>query len=227
MDASSAPAGRSESETNGSSQGGAVGASSAPAGRAKNGTRGSSQEGAVDAPSGPARRADSDPSAASTPDTDQGDGEDTRALLSRRAAHEHSNWGQLPATVRGRTRGQSQRMGGEPGQYKMNPEVGDVLLAAAYEWMKSGSRKERTSWRTEDALDMMAGGSAETKRELSVSMPSCFPADVEPPPQSIADVERSKYKAAWHEAIKIELDGDKTTGTYYTKPQRRRKGGNQ
>ena len=61
---------------------------------------------------------------------------------------------------------------------------------------------------------MMAGGPAETKGELSVCMPSGFPADVEPPPQSVADVERSKYKTAWHDAVRIELDGNKTTGTY-------------
>ena len=52
MDASSAPAGRAESETKGSSQGGAVDASSVPIGRAER-----------------------DLSAASTSDTDQGNGE--------------------------------------------------------------------------------------------------------------------------------------------------------
>ena len=54
-------------------------------------------------------------------------------------------------------------MGGEPGQYRKNPAVGDALLAAAYEWTKSGSLNERTSWNTKDALAMMAGGLAETK----------------------------------------------------------------
>ena len=33
-------------------------------------------------------------------------------------------------------------------------------------------------------------------------------------PQSVADVERSKYKAAWREAMKNELDSQKTTGRY-------------
>ena len=36
-------------------------------------------------------------------------------------------------------------------------------------------------------------------------MPSGFPEHVEPPPQSVADVERSQYRAAWQEAMKIEL----------------------
>ena len=116
----------------------------------------------MDASSVSAGRTDSDPSAASTP-TDQGDGEDTPAVLSGRAAHELNNWGRLPTTVPGRARGQSQRMGGEPGQYRKNPAVGDALLAAAYEWTKSGSLNERTSWNTKDALAMMAGGLAETK----------------------------------------------------------------
>ena len=42
---------------------------------------------------------------------------------------------------------------------------------------------------------MIVGGPAaeENKVELSVRMPSGFPEDVEPPPQSVADVERSKY----------------------------------
>ena len=101
-------------------------------------------------------------------------------------------------------------MGGEPGQSRMNPEVGDALLAAAYEWTKSGSLKERTSWKTEDALAMMAGGHAETKGELSVCAPSGFPEDVKPPSQSVTNVERSKHKGAWQEAIRIELDGHNT-----------------
>ena len=119
---------------------------------------------------------------------------------SGRAAHELSSWGRLPATVRGRTRGQTQRLEGEPAQRQLRilPEVVDVLLAAAYEWTKSGrSIQKSTSWTTEDAMAIMGGGPAvEEKRELSVRMPSGFPVDVEPPPQSVADVERSKYKAA-------------------------------
>ena len=52
----------------------------------------------------------------------------------------------------------------------------------------------------------MGGGSAlENNGELSVCMPSGFPDDVEPPPQSVADEERPQ---------KIELDCHKTTGTY-------------
>ena len=56
-------------------------------------------------------------------------------------------------------------------------------------------------------MAIMAGGPAveENKREVSARMPSGFPEDVEPPPQSVADVERSQHKAAWHEAMKIEL----------------------
>ena len=63
-------------------------------------------------------------------------------------------------------------------------------------------------------MAMMAGGpdAEENKGELSVRMPSCLPEDVEPPPQSVADVERSSYKAAWHEAMEVELYGHKTTG---------------
>ena len=65
---------------------------------------------------------------------------------------------------------------------------------------------------------MVAGKPAveENKRKLSVCMPSGLPEDVEPPPQSVADVERSRYKAAWRGAMKNELDGHKTTGTYET-----------
>ena len=64
----------------------------------------------------------------------------------------------------------------------------------------------------------------EKKGELSVCMPSGFPEDVEPPPQPLANVERFQYKAAWHEAMKNELDGHKATGTCeaVTPPQGRR-----
>ena len=50
----------------------------------------------------------------------------------------------------------------------------------------------------------MAGGPAvkQSKGELRVCMPSDFPEGVDPPPQPVADVERSKYKAAWREAMK-------------------------
>lgn len=56
---------------------------------------------------------------------------------------------------------------------------------------------------------MLAGGPVEGKGELNVCMPSGFTADVEPPMQSVAGVERSTYKATWHEATKVELDGHK------------------
>ena len=56
-------------------------------------------------------------------------------------------------------------------------------------------------------------------------MPSGFPEDVEPPPESVADVKRSQKKATWRNAIETELDGRKTTGTR-TKLQLRREGGN-
>ena len=61
---------------------------------------------------------------------------------------------------------------------------------------------------------MMAGGPVDNKGELKVCMRSGFPADVEPPPQSAADVERSKSKAACHAAVNIELNVHKTIGTY-------------
>ena len=48
-------------------------------------------------------------------------------------------------------------------------------------------------------MAMMAGAppADENKGELSVCMPNGFPEDVEPPPQSVADIERSQYKTAW------------------------------
>ena len=65
-------------------------------------------------------------------------------------------------------------------------------------------------------MAMLVGGPAveETKPELSVCMPSSFPEDVEPPPQSVADVERSQHKAAWREAMQSEVNGynNKTFG---------------
>ena len=72
----------------------------------------------------------------------------------------------------------------------MNPEVADALVAAAYEWTRSGSILKSTSWTTEDEMAMMAGGPVENKGESSACMPSGLPADVEPPPQSVAEVGR-------------------------------------
>ena len=122
--------------------------------------------------------------------------------------------------VRGRTWGQSQRLAGaQPAEHpqRTNPEVMDALLEEACEWTPSGSilgvhaGPERTQgpWWLEEVRNK--GG------------PDGFPSDVEPPPQSSADVERSKFTAAWHEATKIELDEHKTTGAYTaaTPPQGR------
>ena len=65
-------------------------------------------------------------------------------------------------------------------------------------------------------MTILAGGRAaeENKGEVGVWMPSGFPEDVEPPTQSVTDAERSRYKVGWREAMKSELDGHKTTGTY-------------
>ena len=53
-------------------------------------------------------------------------------------------------------------------------------------------------------MAMMAEGPAveENKEVSNVCTPSGFPEDVEPPPQSVADVEGSQYKAAWRKAMK-------------------------
>ena len=69
-------------------------------------------------------------------------------------------------------------------------EVEDALFAAVQGWTESGSMPKSTFWTPEDAMAMMAGGPAveDIKRELSVCMLSGFPEDVEPPPQSVADV---------------------------------------
>ena len=101
--------------------------------------------------------------------------------MSGGAAHEVSSWGRLPATVRGWTRGQSQRLEGEPAQRHLNmrAEAANVLLAAAYEWTKSWSMLRSTSWTTEDPMTLMAEGLAvEIKEELSVVMQNGFPEDV-------------------------------------------------
>ena len=78
----------------------------------------------------------------------------------------------------------------------------------------------------EDAMARMTRGPAaeESTGESNVLMPSDCPEDVEPPPQSVVDVERSQYQAAWREDMIIELDGHKPTGTYEaaTPPPRRK-----
>ena len=90
------------------------------------------------------------------------------------------------------------------------------MPAAVQKWTEFGSILANTSWTTEDAMAMMAGGPAaeENKGESNVCMPRGFPEDVEPPLQSVADVKRSQCKAAWRKVMKSELDGHKTTGIY-------------
>ena len=139
------------------------------------------QGGTLDASSVPAGRVESDPGAAAASDTDQGNGEDSPVLLSGRAAHEFSTWGRLPATVRGRTWGQSQGLEGEPAQrqLRMKAEAANALLAAAYEWTKCWSMLKSTSWTTEDPMALMAEGLAvENKGGLSVRMQNGCPEDV-------------------------------------------------
>ena len=142
-----------------SSQGGALDASSVPAGRAETvETMDSSQGGAVDASSVPAGRAESGSDASAASGIDQGDGEGLPAVLSGRAAHELSSWGRLPPTVMGRTRGQRQRLQDESAQRQRVIE--DAMSAAVQKGMEFGSILANTSWTTEDAMAMMAGGSA-------------------------------------------------------------------
>ena len=71
------------------------------------------------------------------------------------------------------------------------------MSAAVQKLTEVGSILANTSWTTEDAMAMMAGEPTadENAGESNVCMPSVFSKGVEPPPQSVADVERSQYKA--------------------------------
>ena len=72
----------------------------------------------------------------------------------------------------------------------------------------------------------MAGGPAaeENKGESNVCIPNGFPEYLEPPPQSVANVERFQYKAAWRKVMKTELDGHERPA--HTNLRLRREGGN-
>ena len=51
--------------------------------------------------------------------------------------------------------------------------------------------------------------------ELSIPSPiGQKPSDVEPPPRTVAGVERSVYRACWEEAMRSEFDGHTKTGTF-------------
>ena len=65
-------------------------------------------------------------------------------------------------------------------------------------------------------MAVVPGGPAveENEGESNVCMPRRFSEDAEPSPQYVADVERSKYKTVWSNAMNTELDGHQTTGTY-------------
>ena len=168
MDASSVPARRAETiETVNSSQGGAVDASSVLAGRAE--IRRISNlwhrpRERQRTPPGPVREGS------------------TRA----------QQLGRLPPTVTCRTRGQSQCLENKSAQHQLGiqREVENAMSAAMQKWTGFGSILENTSWTTEDAMVMITEGPAakKNKGELSVCMPSGFPGDVEPPPQSVSDL---------------------------------------
>ena len=72
-------------------------------------------------------------------------------------------------TVRGWTRGQSQCLEGEQPaeqQQRLNLEIADALLAA----YDSRNIQKSTSWRTEDAMAMMAGRPMGNKGGTTVCM---------------------------------------------------------
>ena len=99
------------------------------------------------------------------------------------------------------------------------------MSAAGQKWTGFGSILDNTSCTTEDAMSRMTRGPAAEKStgESNVLMPSDFPEDVKPPPQSVVDVEHSQYKAAWRDDMITELDGHKLTATYEAAtPSRRR-----
>ena len=90
--------------------------------------------------------------------------------------------------------------------------IAAALLALAYQWPTPGrddKNSTRASWTVEDSATMMIGGpDGNNTGKMSVFMAHGFPADAEPPPQwPAADVhiERSEYKAAWHEAIEVQV----------------------
>ena len=125
-------------------------------------------------------RTESDPGAASASGNDQENGEDPPAILSGRRALVFSSWGWLPPTVvRGWTRGQSRRLEREPAVHKNEACSPEVLLAAAHKWC---TKPEESSWATENAVVLMAGGSAvKNTGELNVCVSSVLPEDVPPP----------------------------------------------
>ena len=75
----------------------------------------------------------------------------------------------------GRTRGQSQRLQDESAERQRVIE--DTMSAAVQKRTEFGSILANTSWTTEDAMTVMAGGPAaeENKGESNVCIPSGFP----------------------------------------------------
>ena len=51
--------------------------------------------------------------------------------------------------------------------------------------------------------------------ELSIPSPiGKKPHEVEPPPRTVAEVERSVYRKGWEQAMQSEFEGHKKTGTF-------------
>ena len=94
----------------------------------------------MDASSVPAGREENDPGASAASSTDQGNDDVPPVVLSGRAAHELGSWGRLPPTVRGRARGQSQRLQSESAQRQL--AIDDAISAVVYKWTGFGSSGE-------------------------------------------------------------------------------------
>ena len=109
----------------------------------------------------PTGRAKDDLSSESTSDADQGNRGDPFAVLASRAVHDlYAFCRYFPPTMQGRTWGQSQRLEGEqPAEHRVrfNPYIADAVVAAEYEWKKSGNIPSSTCMPTQDATVTMAG----------------------------------------------------------------------
>ena len=75
-----------------------------------------------------------------------------------------------------------------------------------------------------DAMDLMAGACCGEQRGVERAYAEWFPGRCRTTPAGCSRCRRSPYKAAWHEAMKIELDGHKRP--VRTKPRHRCEGGN-
>ena len=145
----------------------------------------------------------------------------------------------IPALQRGRTRSQSRQYQMSAGTadvllaHAQRIVEEGTAIERVHDLLLEGHLEEEHKWlhgimewfeedrppleRREEKLDSDCPLAMASKQNPELSIPSPIgkqPSEVESPPLSVAEIERSVYRKGWEEAMKSEFDGHTKTGTF-------------